>query len=282
MSRILIFGPGYLGNAFNNVWDDAVLTLERADDPAGIERALDEHSPEFVLSAVGKTGRPNVDWCESNQLETIRGNVLAPLMLAEACQKRGIHMTHLASGCIFYGESPDPAGWREDDFANPSAMYSRSKYSADLVLATLRNVAIVRLRMPIDGKPGPRNLITKLAHYPKIVDVENSVTVVPDLINAVRQLMEKRGQGVFHAVNDGTMRHRDLMALYKELVDPEHRNEWISTDELVSQGLAVKGRSNCILQNNRLKELGIEMRPIHVALRECMERYAEAVKVSKM
>jgi hypothetical protein len=77
------------------------------------------------------------------------------------------------------------------------------------------------------------------------------------------------------------MKHRDLIAMYEEIVDPTHTNEWIANDDLVKIGLATKGRSNCILQNTRLKEIGVEMRPISVALRECMEQYAQAVRAEK-
>ena len=42
----------------------------------------------------------------------------------------------------------------------------------------------------------------------------------------------------------------------------------------VSRGLAAKARSNCILANTRLGELGIAMRPIDVALRDTMTQYA--------
>lgn len=277
MSRILIFGPGFIGTKLSEVLPNAVLSTARIDDVEQVNEALDEHTPEAVINCAGKTGSPNVDWCESHKTETFRSNVIGPLVLAEACQLAGTYLLHIGSGCIFYGPSPDPKGWKEDDFGNPSATYSRSKYAADLALSMYPNVGIARLRMPIDSAPGPRNLITKLANYPKIIDVENSVTVVDDLIEVVRQLVEKRGTGIFHATNPGTMKHRDLIALYDELVDPQHTNEWISNDDLVTQGLAVKGRSNCILQNTRLPELGIEMRPIAVALRDAMEKYAKAV-----
>ncbi len=276
--KILIFGAGYVGQIFADRLQDAVLTNVDIADEEAVREVLEMYQPENVLNCAGKTGKPNVDWCESNKLPTFRSNTIGILVLAHVCAERGIHLTHLGSGCIFYGPSPDPAGWRESDFGNPTAFYSRTKYAADLVLSELPNVAVARLRMPIDSVPGPRNLITKLASYPKIIDVENSVSVIDDLVNAVRQLMEKRAQGIFHVVNEGTMKHRDLMALYHELVDPQHTNEWIENDELVKQGLAVKGRSNCILQSTRLRELGIEMRPIAIALRDCMEKYAKAIK----
>lgn len=280
MSSILIFGAGYLGQKFADAIPGAVLTPVDIADPDAVREALQTFKPDAVLNTAGKTGKPNVDWCETNKLPTMRSNVVGALVLAEACAEANVHLTHLGSGCIFYGPSPDPKGWREQDFANPSAFYSRTKYAADLVLSELPNVAVARLRMPIDGVPGGRNLITKLAAYPKIIDVENSVTVIDDLIKAVLQMIEKRATGVFHVVNEGTMKHRELIKLYEEIVDPSHTNEWIPNEDLVTLGLATKGRSNCILQNTRLKEIGIEMRPISVALRECMERYATALKTA--
>jgi nucleoside-diphosphate-sugar epimerase len=47
-----------------------------------------------VLNAAGVTGRPNVDWCETHKVETIRSNVIGCLNLADVCHERGIHMTY--------------------------------------------------------------------------------------------------------------------------------------------------------------------------------------------
>lgn len=285
--KILVFSPGFIGErivqALRGFGHEVVPVRVEITDESAVRAALDTHAPGAVLNCAGKKGTPNVDWCETHQIETMRSNTIGPLIIAQACMERGIHLTHLGTGCVFYGPSPDPFGWKEDDYANPSAMYTRSKYAADLVLSRLPDVAIVRLRMPIDYVPHPGNLIDKLARYPKIIDVENSVTIVDDLIAAVVGVIEKRGTGVFHAVNPGVMRHRDLIALYAELVDPTHTNEWIEEDDLLRQGLVAKARSNNIMQNFRLPALGIHLRPIDVALRDCMEKYAKQVhKVLKV
>lgn len=276
--KTLIFGAGFLGQRLASALSGAKLLPTDITDKAAVRQALRDERPSAVINAAGKTGKPNVDWCESHQSETYRVNVTGALLLAEACAEAGAYLLHLGSGCVFYGDSPDPRGWREDDFANPISFYSRTKYAADLVLSRLPGVSVARLRMPIDGAPGARNLITKLAGYREVVDVENSVSVVDDLVEGVRGIVERRLEGVFHVTNPGTMRHRDLLALYREYVDSSHHSRLITEEELLSHGLVSKPRSNCILQSERLAQAGIALRPIGEALEDVMRKYAAAVR----
>jgi dTDP-4-dehydrorhamnose reductase len=274
---ILVFGRGFLGERLARELPNAVLHPADIADEARVRAALLEHRPLAVVNAAGKTGRPNVDWCESHPVETYRSNVEGALVLARCAAEVGAFLLHLGSGCVFYGPSPSPGGWREDDFAQPKSYYSRTKYAADLVLSKLPGVAIARLRMPVDAVPGPRNLITKLASYKQVIDVENSVTVVDDFVHVAAALIAKRAEGIFHVTNPGAMRHEDLLALYRAHVDPTHAVELIGADELGARGLVKVDRSNCILASERLAALGIAMRPIDVALRDAMKKYSAHV-----
>ena len=278
--KILIFGKGYIANRCKDIWgDEATISQKKVFSVADAAGEIAAHQPDVVFNAAGVTGRPNVDWCEDHPRENTLGNAIMPMVLAEACQEAGVYLLHMGSGCIFYGDSPhEDKKWREDDFGNPSATYSRAKWAADLALTTLPNVGIGRIRMPIDNVPSERNLIDKLAKYPKIIDVENSVTIIEDMIDVFYKLLEKRAEGVFHVTNPGTMKHRELIDLYHQYVDPDHTNEWISEEDLVTQGLATKKRSNNFLASERLAEIGIEMREVHEALEDTMKKYAEAKK----
>lgn len=275
--KILIFGNGFVGARCKEAWgDEAIMSTVHVDS---MQDALDEirrHQPDAVLNAAGVRGKPNVDWCETHQMTTAIGNTVMPILLAQACAEAGVYMLHIGSGCIFYGDAPhEDKEWREDDFGNPLPVYSRTKWAADLVLSTLPNVGIARIRMPLDHIPGPNNLIDKLATYPKVIDVVNSVTVIDDLVNVMKQLMEKKAPGIFHCTNPGKVRHREILAMYKELVDPNHSCEWISNEDLVKLGLATKGRSNNFMASTRLAEFGIAMRPAEEAVRDTMVKFAE-------
>lgn len=273
--KILIIGNGYIGNRCAQSWDDAILVGDKIDSVEDVLKLLEKHQPDCVLNAAGVRGKPNVDWCETHQLETILGNTVLPIIIAQACQQKGIYLLHIGSGCVFYGSSPDPMGWKEDDFGNPSAVYSRCKWAADLCLSTLPNVGIGRIRMPMDYIPSLGNIIDKLASYEKIIDVENSLTVIEDMVDVFHQLLEKKAEGIFHVTNPGTVKHREIVALYEELVGPVKVKEWIGEDDLVKTGLATKKRSTNILQSNNLEKVGIKMRFAKEAVRDTMEKYVK-------
>lgn len=277
LMKILIVGNGYLGKRCLASWPDAVTADGKINAVDDVLKILEQYQPEAVLNAAGVVGRPNVDWCEDHQMETVRGNTILPLLIADACQQKNVYLLHVGSGCIFYGQSPRKEGWREDDFANPSAMYTCSKYAADLVLAKLSNVGIARIRMPLDYIPATGNLIDKLVSFKKVADVVNSITVVEDMIKVFRQLLEIKATGIFHVVNPGAISHKEIIAMYEEIIDLGHKCEWVSESELVESGLAKKKRSNNIMQSENLAKLEIKMRPVKESVREAMIKYSKII-----
>lgn len=276
--KILIIGKGYLGTRCAEAWEEATISDKHVETVADVEELIDIHKPDAILNAAGIVGKPNVDWCETHQMETIKGNTILPLTIAEACQNKDVYMLHMATGCVFYGESPHGGPWTENDYGNPVAVYSKAKFAADLALSALKNVGIARIRMPLDSKPFPANLIDKLSKYEKVVDVENSLTVVDDMIDVFHQLIEKKAEGIFHVTNPGSIKHKEILALYKKYVNPNHKNIWIKEEELVRLGLADKRRSNNIMTSLNLPKYKIIMRPVKEAVEDTMKKYAKNKK----
>jgi len=71
-------------------------------------KELDELKPTNVFYCAGVTGRPNVDWCEDNKEKTIKANVIGCLTMVDCCHERNIHVTNLATGCIFHYDNKRP------------------------------------------------------------------------------------------------------------------------------------------------------------------------------
>ncbi len=280
---VLIFGgDGWLAQRFHrdleNYGFHSWLAMRSIDitDSCMVGKALDNLNPMFAINAAGKTGRPNIDWCEceAHKEETWYSNVIGPLVLAEECAARNITLVHLSSGCIFDGASPRPGGFTEDDIPNPVSFYAETKVEAEKVLKEF-NVLTLRLRMPVDGSPSPRNLITKLAGYPKVIDVENSITIIDGLVSAAARLMHLGRIGVYNVVNPGSVKHRDILYWYREIVDPTHKYELILPEELLSLGLATAGRSNCILSTDKLISDHVYLPNAELMIRCCLEKYTQ-------
>ncbi|KAL9376078.1 hypothetical protein Peur_030198 [Populus x canadensis] len=85
------------------------------------------------------TGRPNVDWCESHEVETFRTNV---------------------EGSI---------GFIEEDKPNFTGSFcSKSKAMVEELQKEFENVCTLRVRMPISSDlSNPRNFIAKISRYNK-------------------------------------------------------------------------------------------------------------------
>ena len=269
--KILVFGgKGYLGQYFLQAYPEAVSPETDIADQTAVASALDKHKPDIVINCVGKTGRPNVDWCENHKLETIRSNVTGPLILLEECSERSIYWVQMSTGCIYEGDK-NGEGYTEEDPPNFSgSFYSRSKGWIDQILKDF-DVLQLRLRMPLSNEPVERNLITKLTKYKKVLDTENSLTYVPDFMSAATLLIEKRATGIYNIVNPGTISPFRLMELYKEVVDPAHEFERLLLKDLPNEVKA--GRSNCVLSIKKLEREGVTMRPVEEAVKKALEQY---------
>src|SRR3989338_641709 len=214
--KILVFGAkGYLGHLFLKQYPDAVPSSVDIADSTAVSAELDRVKPDVVINAAGRTGRPNIDWCETHKEETLRSNLTGPLVLLEECGKRNIYWVHLSSGCIYEGDNGG-RGFSEEDPPNfTGSFYSRVKGWCDQILREFP-LLILRLRMPFDGSANERNLIVKLRKYPRVLDVQNSLTYLPDFLEAAKTLIGSRRTGIYNIVNSGTVSPYEIMELYKK------------------------------------------------------------------
>ena len=272
IAKYLILGNGYIGNKLNGFLDDSVLSDVRIKKIEDVKKEIEKHNPEFVINAIGKTGRPNIDWCETNKEETFFSNVVVPAMIAEVCHDIKKRMVHIGSGCIFSGDN-DGRGFSEDDAPNfNGSFYARTKIMSENLLKGY-DVLQLRIRLPFDGMRDERNLITKLLRYDKILDVPNSVTYCKDFLIAAKKLMDIKATGIFNIVNPGVESHKDLLDLYNSYSNAKKDFKLISEKELSK--LVKAGRSNCVLSTKKIESLGIKMLSVENALKESVRRYVE-------
>lgn len=272
MARVMLFGGrGYLGEHFHRIYPDAIVPVADISDRNAVASLLEKHRPDVVINCAGKTGRPNVDWCETHQSETLRANVTGVLVLLEECLNRGLYLVHLGSGCIYTGDNQGH-GWAEDAPANfTGSFYSRTKAWSDHILQSFP-VLNLRLRMPFDDTTNERNLIMKLRKYRRVLTERNSLTCLPDLMRVAKTLIERRAVGTFNVVNPGAISPFEVMMHYRQIVDATH---WFEPLPLEQMGeVAQTGRSNCLLNGNKLRAAGLTLPPVEEAVMGCLRRLA--------
>ncbi len=128
----------------------------------------------------------------------------------------------------------------------------------------------LRIRLPIASEPHPRNLLTKLLTYERVVRFANSITVLDDAWPTMLALVERGATGVWNVVNDGLEYHDDLLSLWQERVDPSHHFEVVEERALE----LAAGRSNCMLSTAKLHAAGLALPPLSDSLPRLVEAYA--------
>ena len=273
--KVIVFGKGFLGTKISEELGYRLVGRDELDPTIflSLEKYLDSEKPDVVINAIAKTGKPNVDWCEDNRGITLESNVLVPSNLGKACAERGIFFVHLGSGCMYNGDNGGK-GFSEEDESNfyGPQFYAITKIMAEKVLKGYPGL-ILRPRMPIDEKPHPRNLITKLVGYDSVIDEQNSMTTVPHMIDALRKLIERRAVGIYNLVNPGTISATEIMQMYKKIVDSSHSFKTFSLKGL--DAITKAKRSNCYLNTDKLRREKIILPEIHDAVRDCLVKYAE-------
>jgi dTDP-4-dehydrorhamnose reductase len=273
--KVLVFGRGgWLANKFAEAFETEVSSAD-ITSVSQVTDVIYSTLPDVVINCAGKTGRPNIDWCaasDENMKQTRYINSVAPAIIQAGCRLTGARLVHLSSGCLW--ESGENLA--EEVWPVPPSFYSQTKMEGEAVLQRDGGEAgpnlIIRLRMPLDGSGSQRCLISKLSKYPKVISMPNSLTYIPDLVDAVKFLVKEDCTGVYNVVNPGAVTGEEILELYKRHVDANHEYELVTMDYLLEQGLCTQGRSNCTLSGDKLAKAGFEMPPAIQRLEEALVR----------
>ena len=278
-NKVLIFGgKGWLANEFAAFYTGDVATVTDVNilDIDAVRNALRVVKPDVVINAAGKTGRPNIDWCEENEENrklTQYVNDYAVAILREVVCPYA-KLVHLSSGCLWSADGISRI--TEEKQPEPPSWYSETKAAGDKRLEGT-DALVLRIRMPFDGSWNDRCLLAKLARYKKLISYFNSLTYVPDLLVATQELVKKDLSGIFNVVNFGDPVDAEfIMNLYEIWVDSGHEYEIVPTEQLVKEGVMKVGRSNCVLSTKKLQFAGVTMGDTKERVLEALQKMGKS------
>lgn len=286
---LLFGGKGWIGKQFQEELKQQSIKYTCAEirmdaDQGVLQTEIDRVQPDRIICLAGRTSGGSfqtIDYLECGKQQTkenVRDNLFGPLQLAFLSKKNGVHFTYLGTGCIFNYDSThttqNEVGFIEEDAPNFfGSSYSVVKGFTDR-LFHLGEVPVLnlRIRMPInDDITSPRNFITKITNYAKICSIKNSMTVIPDVLPIMVDMIKKQKTGTVNLVNPGVISHNEILDMYTEIVDPTFTYENFTLEE---QSKILKSDRS----NNRLDTTLLEKEYFILPIYESVLRLLKRVK----
>jgi len=311
MKKILIVGSsGYVGSKIDSAARTrsyTVYTAKGVDVLASggmlLNQAISDNHPDFVLCAAGYTGKPNVDACELHKDECLSGNAVLPGIIKRVCDSRGVPWGHISSGCIFTGNKEDGSGFAETDPPNFSfrnnhcSFYSGCKALGEESLGyaavksggevkwcseKLETGFVWRIRIPFESVHNPRNYISKVITYQKLLNAENSITNLEEVVPLMLEMAFSCAPfGIYNLTQPGSITTKELVSLIQasrlgEKLQREGKEfDFFTSDKNFYETAAKAPRSNCVMNSSKILNQGFCLEPVKKSLEECLNNWKE-------
>ncbi len=286
--KVLIYGgKGWIGTQFARMFEENrvpyILGRARPQDASCLEVEVHKVNPTHVLCTIGRThgtvddkDYPTIDYLEQpgKLIENLCDNLHAPIALATLCERLNIHLTRLGTGCIFKYDATHPVGNSETGFKETDKPnFSGSQYSSvmgvtDQLMGGFKDVLNLRVRMPVGAEANPRDFITKITAYEEICSVPNSITVLPNILPIVLDMMRCKKVGTYNATSPGVIAHDEILEMYRTLVDKDF--VWKNFSALDQAKILASERSNNCLDTTKLESEYPHVLGVREALHLCL------------
>lgn len=284
---LLLGGSGHIGQAFQRRLTRLGRSFQviarhdtnyaNRDSLIGLIR---ETNASFLINAAGFTGKPNVDACEIFKADCLMGNAVLPGTIREACEETGLPWGHVSSGCIFTGRRSDGGGFQETDDpnfcfrTNNCSFYSGCKAIGEETLMGAENVFQWRLRIPFSDVDGPRNYLSKLIRYDRLLEAENSISQLDDFARCAVETWERRVPfGTYNITNTGAVTTRRVVKLIQQELKLDKQFRFFLDESEFMRKAVSTPRSNCVLDNSKLTSTGIEIDHVDDAILKALRQF---------
>lgn len=107
--------------------------------------------------------------------------------------------------------------------------------------------------MPISSDlSNPRNFITKISRYNKVVNIPNSMTILDELLPISVEMAKRNLRGIWNFTNPGVVSHNEILEMYKAYIDPDFK--WVNFTLEEQAKVIVAPRSNNEMDASKLKK----------------------------
>ena len=205
-------------------------------------------------------------------------NVEGTKNILELARKYNQYLIYISTDFVFDGTQTTP--YTEDDIPNPIEWYGETKYLGEKVVSESGHpAAIVRITYPyradFAAKPDiVHKVLAKLQNGEVVKMFSDQIctyTFIDDIANGLNKILELKPRGIYHLVGSSSHSPYDMAKLVAEvfgynqnLVQPSSLDEYIKSQPENSR----PWQKYLITSNQKVKDLGIEMRTLKEGLTE--------------
>ncbi len=263
--KVLVTGSrGQLGTDCLDIFKEASgltgIDLPEVDlsDRSQCLDVLDRVHPEVIVNCAAYTA---VDACETDK-SCWKANTDLPEYLAEWVEQSEAFLVHVSTDYVFAGDKALFKAALETDFPDPISEYGKSKLAGERAISRQTDRFATLRTAWLYGATGNNFLKTMLRltlqhpgkEFKVVNDQYGSPTWSYTLARQIKAVAEQRATGIFHATSEGYCTWYELACSFLETLGVEHNFVPCGTAEFPTP---TKRPANSILENARLKELGI-------------------------
>lgn len=196
-----VIGCDLTGESFNTKFPENEYLQLDLTQREKVQKSLSKIKPDIIINTAAFT---DVDKCEEKHDLTWTTNVRSVEILVEAVSEFSPIFVQISTDYVFDGKS---GSYRETSETNPVSYYGKTKLAAEKVIRGSGLEYIIARTMVLygNGQKVRNNFVTwviqqlKSGSKIKVVnDQRGNPTLVDDLAEAIKRLLEKDEYGIFH------------------------------------------------------------------------------------
>ncbi|MUH71382.1 dTDP-4-dehydrorhamnose reductase [Psychrosphaera haliotis] len=228
--------------------------------PESIKEVLSSLSVKSIINASAYTA---VDKAESEPEQAYLINRDAVRNLAEYCQSKHIHLTHVSTDYVFGGDKGSP--YLPDDEYNPQSVYGKSKMEGEIAIkeVLLDNSAIIRTSWVYSshGNNFVKTMLRLMGERDQLSVVDDQIgspTSAAGLAKFCLQLSSEDIPGVFHYTDKGICSWYDFAKLIQDFaLESNKLSKRISITPIFSEQFPTPAKrpSYSVLKDSKVDKL---------------------------
>lgn len=274
-----LIGTGFFSKLCEVIPDFRIFSFDHAhvdvSNKRQVKEILDFIRPTVVVNAAGVS---SPELCQQAVVGAYEANAVAPKCLAEVCSEIKAKLVHFSSYMVFNGRRFAP--YTERCRPNPVNEVGRSKLSGEHeIRKAWSNHLIIRPGWAFSSEgPNPvPDWVDRMDKGLSIIvppNIHGSPVFVPDLVDAVIELIDRDAKGTFHIANSNAATWESFAEAVLVLTKGKANVRCMSP--LVQSKLAPIPRYSVMSCKKYTSTTSLEIRPWPSALKQClfqMERY---------